>query len=143
MLNKVILQGRMVKDIDISYGQGENPTAFGKFTLAITRNFKNKDNEYDTDFIDCKTFGKTAEFMEKWIKKGKMVNVEGEVRKDVWEDKEKGPQSRTYVNVSGVRFSENSSEPATIAGEVQPAQSNSNDGFYPINETVEDDDLPF
>ena len=66
-MNKVILMGRLVRDPEIRYTQGENSMAVARFTLAVDRRFK-RDNQPTADFISCICFRKTAEFVEKYCK---------------------------------------------------------------------------
>ena len=65
-MNKVILMGRMTKDAEVRYTQGENSSAVARFTLAVDRRFKRQGDEQTADFISCVAFGKTAEFIEKY-----------------------------------------------------------------------------
>ena len=62
-MNKVILMGRLTRDIEVRYSQGENPMAVARYTLAVQRKFK-REGEPDADFISCVAFGRAAEFAE-------------------------------------------------------------------------------
>lgn len=64
-MNKVILMGRLTRDPDIRYSQGENATAIARFSLAVDRRFK-QEGQPNADFINCLAFGKRAEFLEKY-----------------------------------------------------------------------------
>ena len=75
-MNRVILCGRLTKDPDVRYSQGDKPIAIAAFTLAVDRKFK-KDGEQNADFINCRSFGKNAEFAEKYLRKGTKIIVEG------------------------------------------------------------------
>ncbi len=75
-MNKVILMGRIVRDPEIRYSQGEKSTAVARFTLAVDRKFK-QEGQPTADFINCLAFGKRAEFLEKYCKKGTKLVVEG------------------------------------------------------------------
>ena len=68
-MNKVIICGRLVRDPEVRYSQGEKSTAIARYTVAVDRKFK-KDGEQSTDFISCIAFGKPAEFAEKYLRKG-------------------------------------------------------------------------
>lgn len=75
-MNKVVLMGRLTRDPDVRYSQGETPLAIARYTLAVDRRFK-RNGEQDADFINCVAFGRTAEFAEKYLKQGtKMVVLE-------------------------------------------------------------------
>ena len=67
-MNKTILMGRLTKDPEVKYLQDENSTAMARYTLAVDRRYR-KDGKAETDFISCVTFGKNAEFVEKYLQK--------------------------------------------------------------------------
>ena len=72
-MNKVILMGRLVRDTETRYSDGEEPLAVARYTLAVNRRFKKE----EADFIPCVAFGKTGEFAEKYFKKGQLVAIVG------------------------------------------------------------------
>ncbi|HPU62895.1 MAG TPA: single-stranded DNA-binding protein, partial [Mobilitalea sp.] len=75
-MNKVILIGRLTRDPIVRYSQGENPIAVARYTLAVDRRFKRAGDNQEADFISCVSFGKQAEFVEKYFRQGmKMVAV--------------------------------------------------------------------
>lgn len=139
-MNKVILMGRLTRDPEVRYSQGSEPVAVARYTLAVNRRFKRKD-EPEADFIPCVAFGKIGEFAEKYFRKGQLVGVIGRLQVRSWEDKEGKKHWTTEVIVEEPYFAEskkNSNAAAPKEGGQAPA-----DGFYPINEGVEDEDLPF
>lgn len=73
-MNKVVLMGRLTKNPEIRYAEGENPVAVGRYTLAVNRRWK-KEGEAEADFIPCVTFGKAATFAEKYFSKGQMWTI--------------------------------------------------------------------
>lgn len=139
-MNKVILMGRLTRDPEVRYSQGSEPVAVARYTLAVNRRFKRKD-EPEADFIPCVAFGKIGEFAEKYFRKGQLVGVIGRLQVRSWEDKEGKKHWTTEVIIEEPYFAEskkNSNAAAPKEGGQAPA-----DGFYPIDESVEDDDLPF
>lgn len=139
-MNKVILMGRLTRSPEVRYSQGAEPVAVARYTLAVNRRFKRKD-EPEADFIPCVAFGKSGEFAEKYFRKGQLVGVIGRLQVRSWEDKEGKKHWTTEVIVEEPYFAEskkNSNAAAPKEGGQAPA-----DGFYPIDESVEDDDLPF
>lgn len=102
MLNNVVLLGRLTRNVEVRYTSNEK--AVGNFTLAIQRRYKNANGEYDTDFIDCTIFGKTAETLSKYSKKGDLIGVEGNLQKRVYEDKEKKKHYVTEVMIDNITF---------------------------------------
>ena len=133
-MNKVILMGRLTRSPEVRYSQGAEPVAVARYTLAVNRRFKRKD-EPEADFIPWVAFGKRGEFAEKYFRKGQLVGVIGRLQVRSWEDKEGKKHWTTEVIIEEQHFAE--SKAAKENGQA-PA-----DGFYPIDETVEDDDLPF
>ena len=74
-MNKVILMGRLTRDPDVRYSQGERATAVARYTLAVNRRFK-RDGEPDADFVNCVAFGRAGEFAEKYFRQGiKIVKI--------------------------------------------------------------------
>lgn len=139
-MNKVVLMGRLTRSPEVRYSQGAEPVAVARYTLAVNRRFKRKD-EPEADFIPCVAFGKSGEFAEKYFKKGQMVSIVGRLQVRSWEDNEGKKRWTTEVIVEEPYFAEskkNSNAAAPKEGGQAPA-----DGFYPIDESVEDDDLPF
>ena len=65
-MNKVILMGRLTRDAEVRYSQGENSTAIARFSLAVDRRFRRDGDEHTADFINCVAFGRTAEFLERF-----------------------------------------------------------------------------
>lgn len=128
-MNKVILIGRPTKDPDVKYTQDQ--LAIAKFTLAVDRRGKEK----ATDFISCVAFGKTAEFVEKYITKGTRIALEGQIRTGSYNKQSGEKVYTTDVVVEQVEFAQTKAESAADQG-IGPA-----DGFLPISDKVEG--LPF
>ena len=150
-MNKVILMGRLVRSPEVRYSQGMEPIAVARYTLAVNRRFKRKD-EPEADFVPCVAFGKAGEFAEKYFKKGQLVAITGRLQVRSW-DKDGERRYTTEVIIEEQHFAESkNSQPAAAeqgrkdTGEGKAAKENGQapaDGFYPINEGVEDEDLPF
>lgn len=87
-MNKVILMGRMTRDAEVRYTQGENSSAVARFTLAVDRRFKRQGDEQTADFISCVAFGKTAEFIEKYGHQGTKFVVEGRIQTGSYTNKD-------------------------------------------------------
>ena len=90
-MNKVILMGRLTKDAEVRYSQGENPTAIARFTLAVDRRFKRDGDDQTADFISCIAFGRVGEFLERFGRKGTKFVLEGRI------------QTGNYTNKDGQR----------------------------------------
>ena len=143
-MNKVILMGRLVRDPEVRYSQGDSPVAVARYSLAVNRRFK-KQGETDADFINCVAFGKTGEFAEKFLRKGQMISVVGRIQTGSYTDKDGKKVYTTDVVVEEDYFDESkSSSSQSSMSESAPAKQNTeSDGFYPIDESIDDTDLPF
>lgn len=137
-MNKVILMGRLVKEPDVRYSQGAEPLAVARYTLAVNRRFK-RQGEPEADFINCVAFGKLGEFAERYFTKGQMISITGRLQVRSWEDKNRQKHWTTEVIVEEQYFAESKKDNR----EKIPAGQPDIDGFYPIDESIEDDDLPF
>ena len=150
-MNRVILMGRLTRDPDIRYSQGENSMAVARFTLAVNRRYKSAagSDEQTADFIQCVAFGKTAEFIEKYCVQATKLVVEGRWQTGSYTNREGG---KVYTNdciIEHCEFAEskssNSSKPeASSAGEgfMNVPAGIEEDGFMNINPD-EPGDLPF
>ena len=78
-MNKAILMGRLTRDPETRYTSGNTPLAIANYTLAVPRPHVTKTAD-DVDFIRCSAFGRTAEFAEKYLKKGMKIVVVGHIR---------------------------------------------------------------
>lgn len=86
-MNKVILMGRLTRDPEVRYSQGASQTAVARFSIAVDRRFK-REGEPDADFFNCTAFGKQAEFIERYLRKGVKVVVCGRIQNDNYTNKE-------------------------------------------------------
>lgn len=150
-MNKVILMGRLARDPEVRYSSGEEHLAVARYSLAVNRRFK-RQGEPDADFINCVAFGKSGEFAEKFLKKGQMISIVGRLQVRSWDDQDGKKRWSTDVVVEDQYFAESKSsfEAHRSAQEAEPMSNKSSaepagasDGFYPIDESIEDDDLPF
>lgn len=153
-MNKVILMGRLTKDPEIRYtGTGE-PIAIARYTIAVNRPYK-KDGQTQVDFINIVSYRKAAEFIEKYFKKGQMIAVVGRLQVRSWDDSEGKRHWSTEVITDEIHFAGGKNEngsatpAAPSAPQTAPAAPQSgvyppaDDGFYPVDPSIEDDDLPF
>lgn len=101
-MNNVILIGRLTKDSELRFT--ENEKKVGNFTLAINRDYKNTNGEYETDFINCVVFGEQAETLNKYTQKGDLIGVQGRLQTRNYEDKEGKKHYITEVLVNKVQF---------------------------------------
>ena len=150
-MNKVILMGRLTRDPDIRYSQGEKATAVARYTLAVTRSFK-REGDADADFINCVAFGRAAEFAERYFRQGIRIVISGRIQTGSYVNKDGIKVYTTDVIVDEQEFAESKavsdSHMAANAGSYQaaaakPAPSAAiGDGFMNIPDGI-DEELPF
>ena len=150
-MNKVILMGRITRDAEVRYAQGENSTAIARFTLAVDRRYnRNSANgEQTADFINCVAFNKTAEFMERFGRKGTKFVVEGRIQTGSYTNRDGVKVYTTEVVVEESEFAESKAAGAASTPsnnyQASPAPSPSadiGDGFMNIPDGI-DEELPF
>ena len=145
-MNKVILMGRITRDAEIRYTQGEKSTAIARFSLAVDRRFKKDNDEQNTDFISCIAFGKIAEFLEKFGRKGTKFVVDGRIQTGSYNNKDGQKVYTTDVVVENIEFAESKNSSGSGGSTNQPApapsSSSAGDGFMSIPDGI-DEELPF
>ena len=137
-MNKVIEIGRLTKDPEIRYSQGENTTCVARYTLAVDRKFK-QEGQPNADFINCIAFGKLGDFAEKYLHKGVKIAVVGRIQTGSYKNKDGNTVYTTDVVVEEQEFCESKSQSNS---QPQPAQSNNN-SWMPIPDNLDDSSLPF
>ena len=138
-MNKVILMGRLTRDPEIRYSQGNDQMAIARYTLAVDRRF-NRNGDQTADFINCVAFGRSAEFAEKYLKQGTKIVATGRIQTGSYTNKDGNKVYTTDVVIEDQEFAESkgSYQPA---GRPSPANASA-EGFMSIPEGIEDD-LPF
>ena len=151
--------GRLTKDPELRYTQGNPGTAVCRYSLAVNRSYK-RDGEPDADFFNCTTFGKTAEFANKYLRKGTMIAIVGELRNGSYTDRNGTKRYTTDIVVSEHYFTGSSGQNTASAasfGNQDFAPSGAgyktttnnpspqdHDQFVPIDTDLEgEEDLPF
>lgn len=133
-MNRVIMCGRLTKDPEVRYTAGESPRAVAKWSLAVDRQYKGRDGKSEADFFACVAFGKTAEFIEKYFRKGMKILVEGRLQNDHYKDRDGKMQYNEQIIVDQVEFTERKAE--------QPAQAEqAAKDFTPVPD--DDEGIPF
>lgn len=151
-MNRVILMGRLVRDPEIRYSQGENSMAIAKYTLAVDRRgaARGSDGQQTADFIGCTAFGRQAEFAEKYMHQGMRMLVSGRIQTGSYTKQDGTKVYTTDVIVDDQEFAD-SKGAGEGAGFSQRSASNTafgggsaiGDGFMNIPDGVEDEGLPF
>ena len=148
-MNSINLIGNLTKDFDLKYSQGG--TAFANGSVAVQRRFKNQKGEYETDFINLKAFGKTAENLANYFSKGSKIGISGSLQTGSYENKEGQRVYTTDVVIEQFTFVE--SRGANTGGQTQRTTNNTQANQNSTNQTrdpfagssidLTDDDLPF
>ncbi len=149
-MNKVILMGRLTRDPEVRYSQGENPLAIARYTLAVDRRQARNTggDEQTADFINCVAFGRQGEFAEKYFRKGTKLLVSGRIQTGSYTNKEGVKVYTTEVIIDEQEFAESKaasegySGGGYAGGNNRPAPTGAGDGFMNIPDGI-DEELPF
>ena len=154
-MNKIILMGRLTRDPEVRYSQGESQTAVARFTLAVDRRFK-RQNEPEADFFSCTAFGRQGEFVEKYLRQGTKILLAGRVQNDNYTNKNGEKVYSVQIIAEEIEFAESKSaqggqaaipaQPSQAAGPApampSPQDAAADDGFINIPNGIEEE-LPF
>ena len=146
-MNKAILMGRLTRDPEIRYSQGDNSMAIARFSLAVDRRYKKQGDETTADFFNCTAFGKQAEFVEKYLKQGTKVVVTGRIQNDNYTNKDGQKVYSVQIIVEEMEFAESK---AAATGQREQGDNNTppamgepgTDGFMNIPDGI-GNELPF
>ena len=151
-MNKVILMGRLTRDPDVRYSNGEQATAVARFTLAVDRRVARRDGEQTADFIGCVAFGRNAEFIEKYFRQGMRVTICGRIQTGTYTNRDGNKVYTTDVVVEEQEFAESraaSEANRSMGGGYQSSAPSTpdpmgaaGDGFMNIPDGI-DEELPF
>lgn len=137
-MNKVFLAGRLTRDPEVRYTQGDKPAAIARYTLAVDRRFK-RDGDANADFINCVAFGKAAEFAEKYYKKGIKIIISGRIQTGSYTNRDGQKVYTTDVVIEEQEFAESkSSNQQNSSG----SAASSGDSFMNIPDGI-DEQVPF
>lgn len=139
-MNKVILMGRLTRDPEVRYTQGEQAMAVARYTLAVDRRGKNQENS--ADFIQCVAFGKTGEFAERYLHKGTKIVLTGRIQTGSYTNKEGQRVYTTDIVAEDQEFAEskNTESSGTYSNQSAQETQHSDNGFMSVDENSE---LPF
>ncbi len=155
-MNKVILMGRLTRDPEVRYTQGDNAMAIARYTLAVDRRFsRNNGDEQTADFIGCVAFGRAGEFAEKYFRKGTKIAVTGRIQTGSYTNKDGVKVYTTDVVVEEQEFAESKNASGgsdgfsggfsggnNFSGGRASEPSGAGDGFMNIPDGI-DEELPF
>ena len=145
-MNKVILMGRLTRDPEVRYSQGEQSTAIAIYTLAVDRRFRRDGDTQTADFINCVAFGRQGEFAEKYLRKGIKIAITGRIQTGSYTNKDGQKVYTTDVVVEEQEFAESKAASENNGGFApadRPSPSSAaGDGFMNIPDGI-DEELPF
>lgn len=143
-MNRVILMGRLTRDPEVRYTQGERAMAVARYTLAVDRRGAKKENgsEATADFINCVAFDKYGEFAEKYFRQGMRVLISGRIQTGSYVNRDGQKVYTTDVVVDSQEFADSKNAPTNNPASGARA-SDAGDGFINIPDEIEDTDLPF
>lgn len=147
-MNKVILMGRLTRDPEVRYSQGENSMAIARYSIAVDRRQTKNNNDGQTaDFINCVAFGRSGEFAEKYLHKGTKILVSGRIQTGSYTNKEGVKVYTTDIVVEEQEFAESKSTSGDNGGYTggnmsRPEPAGAGDGFMNIPDGI-DEELPF
>ena len=148
-MNKVILMGRLTRDPEVRYSQGEQATAIARYTVAVDRRFRRDGDSQTADFIGCVAFGRQAEFAEKYLRKGTKIALTGRIQTGSYTNKDGQKVYTTDVIVEDQEFADSKGAGSGDNGgfapgsRPMPAAAAPADGFMNLPIGVEDEGLPF
>ena len=142
-MNKIILTGRLTRDPELRYTTSN--VAVTQFSLAVTRDFKNQEGEYEADFINCVAYRNLAETITKYVKKGDKLGVDGRLQIRNYDNSEGNKVYVSEVIVNGIEFLEAKKEKSASNEEVRGTDASKEevDPFQEEQLTITDDMLPF
>ncbi len=142
-MNNVVLTGRLTRDPEVRYSQGQNATCIARYTLAVDRRQKDANGNRQADFINCVAFGKSGEFAEKYLHKGTKISIRGRIQTGSYTKQDGTKVYTTDVVAEEHEFCESKAAGDT-AQNAAPTQQTSNDidGFMSIPDGI-DEELPF
>ena len=147
-MNKVILMGRLTRDAEVRYSQGDASTAVARFSLAVDRRFKRDGDDQTADFINCVAFGRTGEFAEKYLRKGTKIVLTGRIQTGSYTNKDGAKVYTTDIVAEEFEFAESKNASAGngdysgFGGASRPEPMSAGDGFMNIPDGI-DEELPF
>ncbi len=163
-MNKVILMGRLTRDPEIRYSGSDNSLAIARYSIAVDRRFRRRDDQADADFFNCTAFGRTAEFVEKYLHQGSKILMSGRIQNDNYTNREGQKVYSVQIIAEEIEFAESKAASAqsgagsyaqnagsSAGGGARPAarpnpseaRTPAGDGFMNIPDSVDDGELPF
>ena len=136
-MNTITIHGRLARDPEIKFFNDDK--AVCNISVAVNRAYKDKDGNMVTDFFNCVSYNKQAEILDKYFKKGDGISVQGEMQNNKYTDKEGNKRDRWQIRIDKFDFEllrKGDGEPTGKPLDTEP-------GFVPVDESTDDEELPF
>lgn len=136
-MNTITIHGRLTRDPEIKFYNDEK--AVCNIAVAVNRAYKDKDGNVVTDFFNCVSYNKQAEILDKYFKKGDGISIQGEMQNSRYTDKEGNKRDRWQIRIDKFDFEllrKGDGEPVSKPLDTEP-------GFVPVDESTDDEELPF
>ena len=137
-MNKVILLGRLTRDPEVRYTQGQESTCIARYSLAVDRRFR-REGEATADFISCVAFGRQGEFAERYLRQGMKIAITGRIQTGSYTNRDGQKVYTTDVVIEEQEFAESKAAQTTAQ---QPTPSPVGEGWQNIPDGI-DEELPF
>ena len=134
-MNSINIHGRLTKDPETKFYDGDKSVC--KISVAVERSYKGKDGKTETDFFNCTCFGKRAEAIDKYFKKGDGISIQGEMQNNRYEDNNGNKRDGWQILIEKFDFEKLRKEKTTSDSASVPS------GFVPVDDSTEDEELPF
>lgn len=138
-MNKIILMGRLTRDPE--YRQTPSGVSVANFTVAVNRSYKNKDGNYDADFLPCVAYRNNADFVSRYFKKGNMICVEGRVQVRNYDAQDGSKRYVTEIIVDSTEFTGSKNESSSISNNNGYYSDSNSNNSYMDNEPVPEIDV--
>ena len=144
-MNKVILMGRLTRDPDVRTGAGDGSMTIARYTIAVDRRRSTNagSNEQTADFISCVAFGKSAEFAERYFKKGIKIAITGRIQTGSYTKQDGTKVYTTDVVVEEQEFAESKAAGENYTSAARPETATAGGDFINVPDSVSDEGLPF
>ncbi len=146
-MNKVILMGRLTRDPEVRYSGGDNSMTIARFGIAVDRRFRRGQDGAEADFFNCTSFGRQAEFVEKYLKKGTKVLLSGRIQNDNYTNREGQKVSSVQIIAEEIEFAESKNAAGGRSEGAPEAQGRPSapvsEGFMNLPDNGDDEGIPF
>lgn len=136
-MNTITIHGRLTRDPEIRFFNDDK--AVCNISVAVNRAYKDKDGNIITDFFNCVSYNKQAEILDKYFKKGDGISIQGEMQNNRYINKEGNKRDKWEIRIDKFDFELSRKGDTETSG----GTLDSEPGFVPVDESTDDEELPF